>query len=213
MLLRRETSLPKPGIALFVMDKWRYHPGVHALRDIAQSGELGPVLGIKSQRLQWGHGHDDVAMSWTLLPHDLAIALEILGELPAPVHAVAESDAEGLMTLTAWLAGAAWLHCEAGIRYPQHHRRVEVRCRDGIAVLADAYDEHVSVLRSQSRARHTAPPEWERRSFVPCMPLYAELLAFKAYVEGHGPPPKSSAAEALRAVEAIAEMHRLAGIA
>ena len=78
---------------------------------------------------------------------------------------------------------------------------------------ADAYDEHVSScgrdhafgtvrLRSGSVARLSNS-----------MPLYAELLAFKAYVEGSGPPPKSSAAEALRAIEAIAEMHRLAGIA
>ena len=31
---------------LFVMDKWRYHPGVRELARIAQSGELGPVVGI-----------------------------------------------------------------------------------------------------------------------------------------------------------------------
>ena len=33
---------------LFVMDKWRYHPGIEALRDIAQSGEMEPVIGLST---------------------------------------------------------------------------------------------------------------------------------------------------------------------
>ena len=74
------------GERVFVMDKWRYHPGIHALRDLAQGGELGPVLGLKTVRIQGGNAHDDVDTAWTLLPHDMAIALEILGFLPAPIH-------------------------------------------------------------------------------------------------------------------------------
>ena len=39
---------------LFVMDKWRYHPGVRELARIAQSGELGPVVGIHARRVGLG---------------------------------------------------------------------------------------------------------------------------------------------------------------
>jgi predicted dehydrogenase len=197
---------------VFVMDKWRYHPGVHALRDVARGGELGPVLGMKTVRTQWGHAHDDVDLLWTLLSHDFAIALEILGLLPAPMHAVAESDADEVIALTGWLSGAAWLHCEVGIRSPQHRRNIELRCRDGIAVLGDAFDRHISVLRSDARRREGTPPEWESRPFVECMPLQAELATFAAYVDGAGAPPKSSAAEGLQVVEAIAELRRIAGM-
>ena len=200
------------GERVFVMDKWRYHPGVHALRDIAKAQEFGPVLGIASVRVQWGSPHDDVDLAWILLPHDLSIAQEILGYLPAPLHAVAESDAEGLVAMTAWLAGPAWLQCEAGIRSPQHRRNIELRCRDGVAVLGDAYDQHIAVLRTDRGARGRAPPAWEARPFAPRMPLLAELEAFVAYIGGAGPAPKSTAGEGLAVVEAIAEMHRLAGV-
>ncbi|HUF18171.1 MAG TPA: Gfo/Idh/MocA family oxidoreductase [Thermoanaerobaculia bacterium] len=40
---------------LFVMDKWRYHPGVEKLGEIARSGELGRVIGLETLRLGWGN--------------------------------------------------------------------------------------------------------------------------------------------------------------
>jgi len=64
------------------MDKWRYHPGVEALAHAARSGELGEILAIRSYRLGWSNPHKDVDALWILLPHDLAIAYEILGHLP-----------------------------------------------------------------------------------------------------------------------------------
>jgi predicted dehydrogenase len=67
---------------LFVMDKWRYHPGVEELARIARSRELGPVVGLRTTRAQMGCPHDDVDTAWILAPHDLSIGLEILGSLP-----------------------------------------------------------------------------------------------------------------------------------
>jgi predicted dehydrogenase len=70
------------GERIFVMDKWRYHPGVEALRDHARSGALGEIRAVRTWRVGWGTSHRDVDPVWTLLPHDLAIAHEILGVLP-----------------------------------------------------------------------------------------------------------------------------------
>lgn len=201
------------GERVFVMDKWRYHAGVHALRDIASSGELGPVLGIKTDRLQWGCPHADVDPAWILLPHDLTIALEILGYLPAPSHAWAESDQDGLIALSVHLRGEAWLQCEIGTRSPEYKRRIELRCRDGVAVLADSYDQHISLLRSDAGARRAASPGWQHRGFAESMPLLAELAAFVAYAGGLGPAPRSSAAEGMHVVETVARLRQLAGVA
>lgn len=205
-----QAIVKKAGDSVFVMDKWRYHAGIHALRDIANSGELGPVLGIKTTRRQWGCPHDDVDPAWILLPHDLTIAIEILGYLPEPVHAVAESDANGLIGLSASLSGDAWLQCEVGTRSPQYKRMIEVRCRDGVAVLRDSYDQHIAVIRSD--ARRAAAPEWQLRPFNENMPLLDELRAFAGYVRGNGIRPKSSAADGLQVVEALVKLHRLAGV-
>ena len=75
---------------LFVMDKWRYHPGVELLGEIARSGELGRVVGLRTTRVGWGNPHDVDAV-WILAPHDLSIAVEILGSVPPPRSAVAFS--------------------------------------------------------------------------------------------------------------------------
>ena len=77
------------------MDKWRYHAGIQALAELARSGELGPVLGLKTRSLAWGSKHTDVDCIWTLLPHELAIGLEILGQLLDPAWATVEKGFDG----------------------------------------------------------------------------------------------------------------------
>lgn len=205
------TVVRQGGERVFVMDKWRYHKGVEMLAAIARSGELGPVLGIKSYRLGWGNPHDDVDLTWILLPHDLSIALEILSELPRPVRAVAEHDAHGLVSLTGWLEGTAWLIVEVGGRSPEHRRSVELRCRDGIAVLDDAYESHIRVLGTGAGQVGGMPSAWEKRPIAEDMPLRAELSAFVGYLSG-GPAPRSSAREGLEVVEIIDQLRRLAGL-
>ena len=60
---------------LFVMHKWRYHPGIEALAAIASSGELGPVAAVRTSRVGWGNPHGDVDGVWMLAPHDISIVL------------------------------------------------------------------------------------------------------------------------------------------
>ncbi len=73
--------------SLFVMDKWRYHPGVLELARIARDGTLGEVVALHTVRVGWERPHADVDGVWILAPHDLAIALEILGTVPRPLSA------------------------------------------------------------------------------------------------------------------------------
>src|SRR5215211_7399511 len=50
---------------LFVMDKWRYHCGVLEMAAIARSGELGPVIGLRTTRIQYSHPHANTDCVWT----------------------------------------------------------------------------------------------------------------------------------------------------
>ena len=200
------------GDRVFVMDKWRYHPGVLALAGIARSGELGDVHGVVTRRLGWGNPHADVDVAWILLPHDLSIALEVLGELPPPLAALAEWDGDGLLSLAGVLRGATWHRFEIGARSPDAIRSVELRCRDGVATLDGSYEDTVRIRRTQGALRGEAAGAVERRAIASAMPLLAELRAFLAFVTGDGPPPKSSAADGVRIVRAIAELRALAGV-
>ena len=200
------------GDRVFLMDKWRYHGGVRALAAIARSGELGPVQGVVTRRVGWGCPHADVDAVWILLPHDLSIGLEILGELPRPVAAVAECDERGVLALAGLLRGAAWQRFEIDARSAQSARTVELRCRDGVATLAGSYDDSVRIQRSEAALLGGEPPAAELRTIEPGLPLYAELETFVAYVAGRGPAPKSSAAEGAAIVAAIAALRALAGL-
>ena len=186
---------------LFVMDKWRYHPGVELLAAIAADGRLGRVHGLRTIRVQPDNRHGEDAI-WVLAPHDLAIALEILGELPRTRAASGQWAEERLVTLHALLeTSRGWHVCEISERAPRVERRIELHCEDGLAVLGDGWDEHVLVHRLGGQTE-TLDARGE-------LPLLAELRAFVGFLDG-GPPPRSSAAEGAAAVTTIARLRELA---
>lgn len=193
---------------LFVMDKWRYHAAVLELASIARERRLGAVAGLRTVRVGWGSPHDDVDVVWVVAPHDLAITLEVMGALPVPEAAVAQSHGREALVLSGVLRRDGWWQVlEASGRSPERTRRVELHCEHGVAVLAGGWDEHVSVFRAGPQG-----VEEERIETPGELPLLAELRAFVGHLDG-GPPPKSSAAEGAAVVATIAELRRLAGIA
>ena len=191
------------GERLFVMDKWRYHPGVELLRDLARDGSLGAVRGLFTTRIGWGNPHDDVDAAWVLAPHDLSIALEILGELPGARAAVADLSCDDVQGLVGLLGERPWHRLEISVRSPERRREVQLVCEEGVALLADGYSEHVLVHRDGA-------DEPERREIAAELPLLRELRAFVEHLQG-GPPPRSSAAEGALVVRRIAELRALAG--
>jgi predicted dehydrogenase len=194
---------------LFVMDKWRYHPGIIGLREVVASGELGAPLGMKTRRLQWGSPHVDVDPVWILLPHDLAIALEVFGAIPPPRSARADRIGEVLHGMYALLGSSPWLSIEISGRVPEHVRDVTLFCEGGSARLDDAYASELQVIRSLP-ARYGDAVEVERRVLSSTMPLEAELRAFIAYLRDGGDPPRSSAEEGMTIVGVIEELRALA---
>jgi predicted dehydrogenase len=190
---------------LFVMDKWRYHPGVRELARIARSGELGGVVGIHSRRVTLGHRYSDVDTVWIHAPHDLAIALEILGELPAPRGAVPELVGGELAGLTAILGEAPWVVIEVSTLAPAHRRELRLVCEGGVAQLDGGYAESVVI----GRAGAIDADSVEHRPVEGELPLLAELRAFVEHLRG-GPPPLSSAADAVAIVETVEETIALA---
>jgi hypothetical protein len=147
-----------------------------------------------------------------LLPHDLVIAREILGQTLAPVAAVADRAGGDIMGLTAMSAAerGPWHMAEIGIRSPEHRRTVTLLCRDGVAVLEDAYADHLAIIANPPDGM-LAEPQVTRRPVAVEMPLLAELSAFVGHLQG-GPPPKSSADEAADTVATIVQLRRLAGL-
>lgn len=204
----RDLESRAPG-RIFVMDKWRYHPGVEALRDLARSQELGPVRYIQTLRLGWSNPHE-VDASWILLPHDLAITLEILGYIPEPVSAFAEYQCSSLSGMSGVLGRDPAVSVEVSAARASTLRRISVCFERGAAVLEDSYSPAIRIRRLIHSSARKDDPE-ESRPLATELPLVRELRAFVDYLRG-GPPPRSSAADAVRIVEVISGLRRLADV-
>jgi predicted dehydrogenase len=195
---------------LFVMDKWRYHPGIEQLRLIGNSRELGHPLGLHLQHIGWGQPHTDVDVTWILLPHCLAITLEICGRVPPVRSAFAERLNGHVVSLAGVLGPDPWISLEVSARSPVKRREFRLHCTEGVAWLDEGWANHIKIARGTGVTGGDAA-EVERRIISGELPLLRELRAFIEYLDG-GPPPRSSAEEGVLMVDRIHDLRRLAGL-
>jgi predicted dehydrogenase len=64
-----------------------FHPCVDWLKDTIESGDLGRVLYLTSKRVNLGKVRSDENAMWSLAPHDVSVALHLLGGTPSAVSA------------------------------------------------------------------------------------------------------------------------------
>ena len=80
------------GRVLMVGHLLQFHPGVAKLKEIADSGELGDIHYIYSNRLNLGQLRADENALWSLGAHDVSVVLHLIGgEEPYEVQARGES--------------------------------------------------------------------------------------------------------------------------
>jgi predicted dehydrogenase len=196
------------GDRLHVMHVWRYHPGIEALGEIARSGSLGAVNGVRTTRANWTSPRTDVDSTWTLVPHDLTIGIEVLGRIPEPQAALAECIDGRVVGLWAHLGrrDEPWLVVEASNRSAERRREVRVHGTEGTAALLTAEAGEVVVARG-----HDRDPVLEAVPIDPTPALRRQLAAWLHHLDG-GPPPKSDGAEGVAVVRAIEALRRLAGL-
>lgn len=190
---------------LFVLDKWRHHPGVRELARIAREGELGEVRAIHARRVSEAHRYADVDTTWIHLPHDLVIADEIIGHIPEPRAAVAERMGSEIVSLVGVL-GDPPVTVECSCAAPGHRRELRVVFEDAVANLDGGWSEELLIKRGTGDDDPV-----EHRPVPGELPLLAELREAVEHLRG-GPPPVATAARGALVVERIAELRRLAGV-
>ena len=75
------------GRILMVGHLLEYHPAVLKLRELINSGELGKINYIYSNRLNFGKVRTEENALWSFAPHDVAVILRLLGQSPIEVSA------------------------------------------------------------------------------------------------------------------------------
>lgn len=98
-----------------------YHPSVLKLKELVDSGELGRIQYIYSNRLNLGKIRREENILWSFAPHDISVILGLLGETPHSVVAqggnyLHEQIADITVTLLSFPSGVkahifvSWLH-------------------------------------------------------------------------------------------------------
>ena len=189
---------------VFAMHKWRYHPGIEALRLVGQSGTIGDIEQLCATRHGWVddfHGGD---VFWTQAVHDLTIVKHILGSIPETVKAVGViRNRDGLpVSVTAVLGDSPTVVLSVSGRHCNKISGVSIHGNKGSAELHDALDDHITVRSEDGQ---------ERIPVDTTFPLYLELKEFVEYLNG-GPRPRCNLDEAKEVTQAILRLRTKSGL-
>ncbi len=195
---------------IFVMDKWRYHPGIDAIAKKVKAGDLGEIQLIRICRLGWGNPHPDVDALWILVPHDLAIVLHILGRIPS-LHAVtpllpSNPSAGAMITLKDKHSPSVII--EMSTVKPTRNRSLYVVGSEASLALSDAYDNELTFINGKPASLNSQVHDI---AIDNSMPLYLELKAFLEYLNGNV-PPMSTLEDGVLMVEMIHEIRMHLGL-
>jgi predicted dehydrogenase len=194
----------------------RFHPVFQQLHDISASGELGRMLYLYTNRLNFGKVRADENALWSLAPHDISLALAIAGERPEEVSARGEAFLrEGVEDVV-----FGYLHFPSGLVAhlhvswldPHKSRKLTVVGSEGMAVFDDTEaDRKLTVYeKASSPSRFDTWGEFQalrtgdvRIPQVPnAEPLVQETKAFVAAIR-EGRATVASGAEGLAVVEVL----------
>jgi predicted dehydrogenase len=211
----------RAGRILMVGHLLEYHPAVNYIKRMIDSGELGDIYYLYSQRLNLGKVRTDENALWSLAPHDISVALYLLGEEPESVEASGQAflqpGVEDVTFATLRFASGRVAHIHVswldphknrsltvvGTRRmvvfddmePQEKIRIYDKGVDGSLPGATPYESYAEVL--QLRDGDIVIPRLPTSE-----PLALECSEFLNSIET-GVPPRSDGLDGLRVVRAL----------
>lgn len=119
-----------------------YHPAVNKMRDIIQSGELGDIYYIYTQRVNLGRIRGDENALWSFAPHDISQILYMLGGTPTDVSARGQSfiqqGIEDVVFLSLYFSNRVMAHIHVSWLDPHKVRSTTVVGSKKMIVFDDA---------------------------------------------------------------------------
>lgn len=189
-----------------------YHPAVNCLKDLIASGELGELLFVRSDRMNFNLGRRDWSVLWDLAPHDISMMSYLLDCDLTQVTRVGgwDTQADGLvdvayLDLAFPLKGKiipgqvrnSWID-------PQKLVRLTVNGSEKTAVLNDAQTENKLTLHSLTSGGRMVV---EYPSYPDIEPLHLECEHFlKCLVTGER--PRTDANNAYQVVRILADVEK-----
>jgi len=187
-----------------------FHAAVDRLRALIQGGELGKVFYLYGLRVNLGQVRQDENALWSFGPHDVSVALHLLGEAPTRVAAHGKSylqpKIEDVVFLTMEFASGVLAHVQLSWLDPHKERKLTVVGAKKMVVFDDMEPREKLRIYDKGVDR---PPEYgsfgeslairEGDIFIPRIPtiepLAAELAHFVRVARGTEPPRAGAGAE------------------
>lgn len=194
-----------------------HHPAIQRLHAMVQGGELGRVLYCYSLRVNLGQVRADENALWSFGPHDVSVALDLLGEAPVQVTAhgqcYLQPGVEDVVFLILRFASGALAHAHMSWLDPHKERKLTVVGTKKMVVFDDM--EAREKVRVYDRGVDRAPEYGsygeslairEGDIFVPKVsgaePLGAELAHFVRVARG-AEAPRAGPADGVRVVRVL----------
>lgn len=115
---------------LMVGHVFEYNPAVAYIKQAIENGELGDLFYLYSKRVNLGRVQSDVNVLWSIAPHDISIALFLLGQMPESVRCQGASclnnAVEDVVFLTMYFPKNILCHVHASWLDPSKTREMTV---------------------------------------------------------------------------------------
>jgi UDP-2-acetamido-3-amino-2,3-dideoxy-glucuronate N-acetyltransferase len=204
------------GRILMVGHLLEYHPAVLKLKEMIVRGDLGRIHYIYSNRLNLGKVRREENILWSFAPHDIAVILRLIGDMPFEVTATGGTYLQpniADVTVTSLLFDngvrahifVSWLH-------PYKEQRLVVVGSKRMAVFDDVARENKLVVYDQQVEWVNGNPVPRKRDAVPVEfesvePLSAECLHFLDCMETRE-TPRTDGASGLRVLQVLQSAQR-----
>ena len=175
-----------------------YHPGVRKLKELVDSGALGDVLCVYTNRQNLGIVRANENALWSLGVHDLSVILWLIGEDPVEVSAhgrdFLNEGVEDVVFCYLRFPSGKIAHMHLSWLDPHKMRKMTVVGNEKMAVFDDMeLERKVTVYEKGPWKQSEAYGEWQTRSgdiHIPKIdtsePLRLECQAFLDLIAGDG---------------------------
>jgi predicted dehydrogenase len=152
------------GKVLMVGHLLEYHPAIHYIKNMIDSGLIGQIYYVYSQRLNYGTVRNDENAWWSLAPHDISVACRLLGGWPVSVlcrgQNVVQANIADVVFATLEYPGGRLAHMHVSWLDPHKTRKLTVVGSKRMVVFDDTLATYkVTVYEKDFRLNRPDTPQ------------------------------------------------------
>ena len=156
-------SATKNDVQLMVGHLLQYHPVFMAVRELVESGELGSLSHVCSNRLSFGKVRSEEDVIWSFAPHDISMILSLTGQEPEMVRTesscILQPDIADTATVHMEFKSALKADVSVSWLHPFKEQKLVVVGQDSMAVFDDTkpWNEKLALYRHVVKVTHGLP--------------------------------------------------------